>query len=148
MFCVFALVWIADDICFFFKQKTAYEMRISDWSSDVCSSDLHIQGHPGRAAAIGKAASALDLLGINGFAFTQRVVGQGVAAGACAEQQRQAVEIAAGSHGWAPWVFSQAMVAGAAWLRGLEAWCIEPSQPSRVIHSSASSRGFCGTGNN
>src|SRR3546814_10123865 len=29
---------------FFFKQKTAYEMRISDWSSDVCSSDL-IVGH-------------------------------------------------------------------------------------------------------
>src|SRR3546814_7219755 len=28
---------------FFFKQKTAYEMRISDWSSDVCSSDLHPQ---------------------------------------------------------------------------------------------------------
>src|SRR3546814_10619601 len=27
---------------FFFKQKTAYEMRISDWSSDVCSSDLVI----------------------------------------------------------------------------------------------------------
>src|SRR3546814_6160027 len=27
-------------IYFFFKQKTAYEMRISDWSSDVCSSDL------------------------------------------------------------------------------------------------------------
>src|SRR3546814_18319030 len=27
--------------CFFFKQKTAYELRISDWSSDVCSSDLH-----------------------------------------------------------------------------------------------------------
>src|SRR3546814_2460965 len=32
MFCVF--------VFFFFKQKTAYEMRISDWSSDVCSSDL------------------------------------------------------------------------------------------------------------
>src|SRR3546814_10519308 len=28
---------------FFFKQKTAYEMRISDWSSDVCSSDLRVQ---------------------------------------------------------------------------------------------------------
>src|SRR3546814_2330369 len=28
---------------FFFKQKTAYEMRISDWSSDVCSSDLQVQ---------------------------------------------------------------------------------------------------------
>src|SRR3546814_5721378 len=38
---------------FFFKQKTAYEMRISDWSSDVCSSDLDglhrdgkVVGHP------------------------------------------------------------------------------------------------------
>src|SRR3546814_4923922 len=32
-------------VFFFFKQKTAYEMRISDWSSDVCSSDLHsVQG--------------------------------------------------------------------------------------------------------
>src|SRR3546814_1922379 len=28
-------------VFFFFKQKTAYEMRISDWSSDVCSSDLN-----------------------------------------------------------------------------------------------------------
>src|SRR3546814_2079798 len=33
-----SLVWFVD--VFFFKQKTAYEMRISDWSSDVCSSDL------------------------------------------------------------------------------------------------------------
>src|SRR3546814_5042622 len=32
-------------LCFFvFKQKTAYEMRISDWSSDVCSSDLVVEG--------------------------------------------------------------------------------------------------------
>src|SRR3546814_5188948 len=43
---------------FFFKQKTAYEMRISDWSSDVCSSDLvetgcvH-QGAPGVQVVIG-----------------------------------------------------------------------------------------------
>src|SRR3546814_8516597 len=37
----FALVIMIDNIFFFFfKQKTAYEMRISDWSSDVCSSDL------------------------------------------------------------------------------------------------------------
>src|SRR3546814_1048943 len=35
---------------FFFKQKTAYEMRISDWSSDVCSSDLRRLG-VGRAGA-------------------------------------------------------------------------------------------------
>src|SRR3546814_11747517 len=33
---------------FFFKQKTAYEMRISDWSSDVCSSDLFWGGHQRR----------------------------------------------------------------------------------------------------
>src|SRR3546814_5390064 len=33
------LLW-AHSSFFFFKQKTAYEMRISDWSSDVCSSDL------------------------------------------------------------------------------------------------------------
>src|SRR3546814_8231666 len=32
-------LWIGV-LFFFFKQKTAYEMRISDWSSDVCSSDL------------------------------------------------------------------------------------------------------------
>src|SRR3546814_16215402 len=39
-------------VFFFFKQETAYEMRISDWSSDVCSSDLDGQPlsdrHPGR----------------------------------------------------------------------------------------------------
>src|SRR3546814_11007917 len=35
-------------MCFcFFKQKTAYEMRISDWSSDVCSSDLVVAGKRG-----------------------------------------------------------------------------------------------------
>src|SRR3546814_4908878 len=34
-------MWVSlSSIFFFFKQKTAYEMRISDWSSDVCSSDL------------------------------------------------------------------------------------------------------------
>src|SRR3546814_1642913 len=34
-------------VFFFFKQKTAYEMRISDWSSDVCSSDLAaLRGSP------------------------------------------------------------------------------------------------------
>src|SRR3546814_1925526 len=38
-------------IFFFFKQKTAYEMRSSDWSSDVCSSDLARRGRrsPGHA---------------------------------------------------------------------------------------------------
>src|SRR3546814_3197805 len=34
--------WVSELCCYFlfFKQKTAYEVRISDWSSDVCSSDL------------------------------------------------------------------------------------------------------------
>src|SRR3546814_6503583 len=36
MFCLFYVLLFF----FFFKRKTAYEMRISDWSSDVCSSDL------------------------------------------------------------------------------------------------------------
>src|SRR3546814_1444324 len=36
---------------FFFKQKPAYEMRISDWSSDVCSSDLAKAGAIGAAQA-------------------------------------------------------------------------------------------------
>src|SRR3546814_4105705 len=44
-------------MCFFFKQKTAYELRISDWSSDVCSSDLrsaanHIRLSPPAAARL------------------------------------------------------------------------------------------------
>src|SRR3546814_7473987 len=43
-------------IVFFFKQKTAYEMRISDWSSDVCSSDLlgHLAVPEGRRALVGQ----------------------------------------------------------------------------------------------
>src|SRR3546814_9822823 len=38
-------------VVFFFKQKTAYEMRISDWSSDVCSSDLRYGENPHQQAA-------------------------------------------------------------------------------------------------
>src|SRR3546814_4011644 len=55
---------------FFFKQKTAYEMRISDWSSDVCSSDLSSSaradsspGHPPSssiAASAGSRSSSSD----------------------------------------------------------------------------------------
>src|SRR3546814_10545631 len=49
MYCVLDLlfmVWFADFYFFFFKQKTAYELRISDWSSDVCSSDLEHDQQP------------------------------------------------------------------------------------------------------
>src|SRR3546814_10400901 len=37
-------------LCFFFQQKSAYEIRISDWSSDVCSSDLRVERIEARAA--------------------------------------------------------------------------------------------------
>src|SRR3546814_10582642 len=44
---IFTVCCLVGYICFlfffFFKQKTAYEMRISDWSSDVCSSDLETE---------------------------------------------------------------------------------------------------------
>src|SRR3546814_20574571 len=45
---------------FFFKQKTAYEMRISDWSSDVCSSDLRALG---RQVRLLDGSDDLELLG-------------------------------------------------------------------------------------
>src|SRR3546814_3603334 len=49
--------------CFFFKQKTAYEMRISDWSSDVCSSDLHrLLGHQEAWVAVDRRAELHALL--------------------------------------------------------------------------------------
>src|SRR3546814_13372939 len=57
---------------FFFKQKTAYEMRISDWSSDVCSSDLPI-GHAGQRAGIGTTRDhGIDACGVRaGTVFAQ-----------------------------------------------------------------------------
>src|SRR3546814_5464826 len=51
---------------FLFKQKTAYEMRISDWSSDVCSSDLR--------AELGPEAKAADAL-IENVRILQRLPG-------------------------------------------------------------------------
>src|SRR3546814_8868004 len=50
-------------ICFFFfKQKTAYELRISDWSSDVCSSDL-VDGFGAVGEAEAEAEFAAGLVG-------------------------------------------------------------------------------------
>src|SRR3546814_4133160 len=54
---------------FFFKQKTAYEMRISDWSSDVCSSDLqdHERMHRLAPLPVGHAEDdGLDDIGMVG----------------------------------------------------------------------------------
>src|SRR3546814_1118344 len=47
--------WYIVCMFFFFKQKTAYEMRISDWSSDVCSSDLPAKLIAGASAVYGDA---------------------------------------------------------------------------------------------
>src|SRR3546814_7152036 len=61
---------------FFFKQKTAYEMRISDWSSDVCSSDLVL-------------AIAFDLWrGLRRFATTARGVAERRIEGRFAQRNR------------------------------------------------------------
>src|SRR3546814_10630769 len=51
-------------LVFFFKQKTAYEMRISDWSSDVCSSDLFAStGNRTRAVSLISPSSASPMVG-------------------------------------------------------------------------------------
>src|SRR3546814_4368199 len=61
---------------FFFKQKTAYEMRISDWSSDVCSSDLLDR----RARQLDRTADGLEAAALrmrhldDGAADAQRLV--------------------------------------------------------------------------
>src|SRR3546814_15044033 len=56
---------------FFVKQKTAYEMRISDWSSDVCSADLAGFSRPkmkyGRILAVEIAGGGLDIDGLAGL---------------------------------------------------------------------------------
>src|SRR3546814_4656600 len=51
MMCIYTV--LCSFFIFFFKQKTAYEMRISDWSSDVCSSDLLELDREIRNAAFG-----------------------------------------------------------------------------------------------
>src|SRR3546814_5849579 len=60
--CVTHLLIGTLDSFFFFKQKTAYEMRISDWSSDVCSSDLPI-GQQASSMTQAAVAVAHDLFG-------------------------------------------------------------------------------------
>src|SRR3546814_19835911 len=64
-------------VFFFFNQKTAYEMRISDWSSDVCSSDLHVSADGAFADdATAHAPSAGDRIGPDGWLCFNRRSGQ------------------------------------------------------------------------
>src|SRR3546814_4525800 len=53
-------------VFFFFKQKTAYEMRISDWSSDVCSSDLSALLVPDAAVRTDQARKQLFVVAKDG----------------------------------------------------------------------------------
>src|SRR3546814_3121744 len=72
------------NLLFFFKQKTAYEMRISDWSSDVCSSDLASSvsaagGAPDFARAAKTSRSGLSIIALPATAArgtASRIVGQ------------------------------------------------------------------------
>src|SRR3546814_7950867 len=55
LYCKFVIYFITCNVIFFlFKQKAAYDMRISDWISDVCSSDLPCRSgvHVGHAAEL------------------------------------------------------------------------------------------------
>src|SRR3546814_9682442 len=65
LFLVFIVVYLYCYVVFvfFFKQKTAYEMRISDWSSDVCSSDLSAI-RPKNAIAVSEKLGKARLIGI------------------------------------------------------------------------------------
>src|SRR3546814_11598183 len=57
---------------FVFKQKTAYEMRISDWSSDVCSSDLDLEGISLYDLGGGKGYLVISSQGNNSYAVYDR----------------------------------------------------------------------------
>src|SRR3546814_6239496 len=74
-------------LVFFFKQKAAFEMRISDWSSDVCSSDLRLQR---RDVGAPVAAMEADLHGRKaGLQEALRRLGHG---GGVAQRSRRGVE--------------------------------------------------------
>src|SRR3546814_1002453 len=71
MYLCFCLIFLL--LSFFFKQKTAYEMRISDWSSDVCSSDLLAL-----AAILGEPIWPTNWGPLVALAFFSQIVGQGL----------------------------------------------------------------------
>src|SRR3546814_9982332 len=73
--CVYSFLLV---VFFFFKQKTAYEMRISDWSSDVCSSDL-VEGVAAEVRALGRRA-AVVMGDVTDEAEVGRMAGEAAAA--------------------------------------------------------------------
>src|SRR3546814_12147040 len=70
-------------LVFFFKQKTAYEMRISDWSSDVCSSDLTGERRAGAHYTPPEVSRRVAAMALGGpGAGARRVVGMSCGGGA------------------------------------------------------------------
>src|SRR3546814_5956350 len=87
--------------CFFFKQKTAYDMRISDWSSDVCSSDLRKGIHADRekideAAAVDGGSvrrGQCHIVGARVARLAGRAAGGGGGSGGCGRVQHDLGEL-------------------------------------------------------
>src|SRR3546814_15637782 len=87
-----------DRFFFFFKQKTAYEMRISDWSSDVCSSDLGVLSNTGQVCISGsrlivERSVADELVERVATLMRQTVVGDQIGRASCRERVCQYVYI-------------------------------------------------------
>src|SRR3546814_19182146 len=94
-------------VFFFFKHKTAYELRISDWSSDVCSND-----DPAGAEALLNAV--IDRLGPAARAeWTQKVAWSYYIENDDANALRLATDCTGGNGAWAT---------QGAWVRGLASW--------------------------
>src|SRR3546814_13689616 len=121
MFSVLSYSFFVFLFFFFFKQKTAYEMRISDWSSDVCSSDLIAPLEPNaRAVAVGNAHilkdDALDPraiaaqhergLALAGHAVEDRAAGLGGDEGDASRGLHRAVAVMAGGDAGRPFALT------------------------------------------
>src|SRR3546814_19816868 len=93
------IYWI--HMCFFFKQKTAYDMLISDWSSDVCSSDLSGKRWSQSQGCLAHTAmdAAADLLECDRQDIFADILGEGsrrkIGRPSCRERASQYVSISA-----------------------------------------------------
>src|SRR3546814_9410448 len=114
MLCYFIFV-------FFFKQKTAYEMRISDWSSDVCSSDLTGIWEPDADGNFHRADNIClngSLASVENYIDGSCVVSANNMAVAVTEAKRRS------GHGWAPSASATVYLSGSsrAYLRYAQAY--------------------------
>src|SRR3546814_4934090 len=90
-------------VVFFFKQKTAYEMRISDWSSDVCSSDLR------------KARVDLDCLSVQGTGLVGGLAGAAAQLLACAQPELVSLHIVSTAPAEPPFLGPRQPIGRASW---------------------------------